>query len=151
MNCDNLLRLLDEMPLPRWTPAQLADARQHCQTCDNCRIQMQQQQALFVAFEQMTLPERAQKDALQLTPMRRQNRWSYSLTRIASATAVLFLCVGSIYQLLTDGGLSLYLYADGSRLESLINLGYHASALPVALTLVGLVYALTHGTAGNSR
>ena len=151
MNCDSLLRLLEEIPLPRWTQQQQTSAREHCRSCDECRIQLAQQEALFVEFDRMMLPEPAAAFALEIGGEPRGNtssaggprRMPWSPADVFSNAAVLFLCFGSVVQLFRESGFSPYWLADGSRLEAVVGLIYSAPALPVALTLVGLVYCLS--------
>jgi len=162
MNCDSLLRMLDEIPLPRWTHEQRTSAHEHCRSCDSCLIRLTQQERLFVEFDKMVLPEPSTTFALEIKGEPGHNISSNPgvflpnaapfLSNAAPflsaaapflyAAAALFLGVGSVYQLFREGGLSLSWFADGTRLESAIALFYSSPVLSVALILVGLVYCL---------
>jgi len=144
MNCGLLSQLLDETPLPRWTPEQRSSAEEHCLSCITCKTLMRRQEDLFIAFEEMSLIQPTNEFTLEEEAMADLNKSSSSVfTRFFPVGAVLFLCFGSVFQLIMDERISVHLFADGSRLESLINLVYSGAGLPVALTLVGLVYALS--------
>ncbi len=152
MNCDSLLRLLDEIPLPLWTQEQQTSAHEHCRSCDNCRLLLRQQEELFLEFDEMILPEPSRTFELEIkSEPRRTVPSSGSLRRIFSSSEALFLCAGSVFQLFRESGFSLYWFADGSRLQSVITLLYSSPVLSVALTLVGLVYCLTRETNGRQE
>ncbi len=155
MNCDSLLRMLDETPLPRWTHEQRTSAHEHCRSCDSCLIRLTQQERLFVEFDKMVLPEPSTTFEVEIKGEPRHNISSNpgaflsnaapflsNAAPFLSATAALFLGVGSVYQLFREGGFSLSWFADGTRLESAIALFYSSPVLSVAMILVGLVYCL---------
>ena len=159
MNCDSLLRMLDETPLPRWTHEQRTSAHEHCRSCDSCLIRLTQQERLFVEFDKMVLPEPSTTFELEIKGEPRHNISSNpgaflsnaapflsTAAPFLSAAAALFLGIGSVYQLFREGGFSLSWFADGTRLESAIALFYSSPVLSVALTLVGLVYCLARDT-----
>ena len=142
MNCDSLLRLLKETPLPAWTSEQRADARAHCRSCDNCRIQLRQEEALFSMFDGMTLPEPT--STFQL-PAHAQPRRSMAalLPHALSRAAIVFLVIGSLFQIFREGDFAPSWIADVYRVESVIQLVQSAPLPALGLILIGLVYALT--------
>ena len=152
MNCDSLLRMLDETPLPRWTHEQRTSAHEHCRSCDSCLIRLTQQERLFVEFDKMVLPEPSTTFELEIKGEPAHNISSNpgvflsNAAPFLSAAAALFLGVGSVYQLFREGGFSLSWFADGTRLESAIALFYSSPVLSVAMILVGLVYCLARDT-----
>jgi hypothetical protein len=150
MNCDSFLCLLHEVPIPRWLPEQEASAAAHCLSCENCQIQLQQQQQLLAAFDEMVLP--APSAAIQPPPelaAQQVSSWSGRLQRRLSSAVVLFLCVGSALQLFRESGFSWYWVADGRRLEAVSTLLFNSPLLSVTLTLAGLVYCLARNTRGT--
>ena len=152
MNCESFLTFLYEVPLPQWTPQQQASADAHCASCENCAAQLQQQQQLFTAFENMALPEPSLEIQLEFKPEPQiRSSWLDSLPRGLSNSIALFLCAGSALQLFRESGFSWYWVADGRRVESVINLLFQSPLLSVALTLVGLVYCLTRTPQEISR
>ncbi len=152
MNCDSLLHLLDEVPIPRWTHDQQADAREHCRSCDDCRAQLELQQALFIEFGNMHLPEYSQTLTPELEGAPHRNIPSFiTIPGILSIAAVVFLCFGSLFQFFRESGFSLYWIADGRRLESVATLLYSTPALSAALVLVGLIYCLAWDASGLSE
>lgn len=149
MNCDSLLHLLEEIPIPLWTDEQRSSAKDHCGSCDACRTQLEQQGALFLEFESMALPEPPKALHLELEKQRRPARSSPpGGSRFFSNAALLFLAVGSALQLFRETGFALNWFADTNRLESLITLLRSSPLLSVALILVGLVYCLTRDING---
>ena len=165
MNCDSLLRMLDETPLPRWTHEQRTSAHEHCRSCDSCLIRLTQQERLFVEFDKMVLPEPSTTFEVEIKGEPRNDIASNPGALLSNApflstaapflsaaapflstAAALFLGVGSVYQLFREGGFSLSWFADGTRLESAIALFYSSPVLSVAMILVGLVYCLAQGT-----
>jgi hypothetical protein len=147
MNCDSFSRLLYEVPLPLWTPVQQTSAEEHCLSCKNCELLLQQQQQLFTAFDKMVLPEPATAVQLQLEPPAQQaSLWSVGVLRRLSYAIALFLCAGSAVQLFRESGFSWYWITDGRRLESVSILLYNTPLLSVALTIMGLVYCLALNT-----
>ena len=149
MNCDSLLHLLEEIPLPLWTDEQRSSAKDHCGSCDACRIQLRQQEVLFVEFENMPLPKPPRALHIELETERQPaGSSSQSRSRLFSNAALLFLALGSALQLFRETGFALNWFADTNRLESLVTLLRSSPVLSVALILVGLVYCLTRDING---
>ena len=142
MNCDSLLRLLEETPLPAWTGEQRADAHAHCGSCDSCRIQLRQEEALFSMFDDMTLPE---PTATFQLPAHAEPRRSMSalFPHLFSRAAIVFLGIGSLFQLFREGDFAPSWVADVYRVESVMLLVQSAPLPTLGLILIGLVYALT--------
>ena len=147
MNCDSFTCLLYEVPLPSWTSEQQTSADEHCLSCENCRLRLQQQQQLFAAFDNMDLPEPSTAVQLQFEPQVQQaNLRSVGSSRLLPYVVGLFLCAGSGVQLFRESGFSWYWFADGRRLETVTTLLYNTPLLSVALILMGLVYCLAQNT-----
>ena len=141
MNCDSLLRLLEETPLPVWTEAQRADARSHCQSCESCRLKLQGEDALFSMFDDMTLPE---PTATFQLPAHAEPRRSMPalFPYLLSRAAIVFLGIGSLFQLFMEGGFAPHWIADVHRIQSVIQLMLSAPLPALGLIVIGLVYAL---------
>lgn len=149
MNCDSLLHLLEEIPLPLWSDAQRSSAKDHCGSCDACRTQLREQEVLFIEFENMTSPEPPRALHMELETERPSaGSSSRSRSRFFSNAALLFLALGSALQLFRETGFALNWFADTNRLESLVTLLRSSPVLSVALILVGLVYCLTRDSNG---
>lgn len=143
MNCDSLLCLIDEVPLSRWTDEQLAEAHDHCGSCDDCSLLLNEQEVLFAEFDKMTAPGPSVAFEVQLENHLYDSKTSFSShSGLTSALAVLVLYFGSVYQLFRESGFALSWFADGGRLESAIALIISSPALSIMLTLLGLVYCL---------
>ena len=149
MNCESLLQLLEEIPLPLWSDAQRSSAKNHCGSCDACRTQLRQQEMLFLEFENMTSPEPPRALHIELQTERQPaGSSSPSRSRFLSNAALLVLALGSALQLFRETGFALNWFADTNRLESLATLLRSSPVLSVALMLVGLVYCLTRDSNG---
>lgn len=143
MNCDSLLCLIDEVPLSRWTDEQLAEAHDHCSSCDDCSLLLNEQEVLFAEFDKMTAPGPSAAFEVQLENHLYDSKTPFSShSGLTSALAVLVLYFGSVYQLFRESGFALSWFADGGRLESAIALIISSPALSIMLTLLGLVYCL---------
>jgi hypothetical protein len=139
------LYLIDEVPLSRWTDEQLADAHDHCSSCEDCSLLLNEQEVLFAEFDKMTAPGPSAAFEVQLENHLSDSKTPFSSrSGLTSALAVLVLYFGSVYQLFRESGFALSWFADGGRLESAIALIISSPALSVALVLLGLVYCLAH-------
>ena len=149
MQCDQLVQLLDEVPLPRWGAQSLREANEHCLTCIACSELFAQEQTLRTVFNNLEVPHEiptvdtsviavrlnAHSEKLQLPAI--GDMWSIGL--------VVFLCVGSLVEMYLRSGMTLY-WLKLNRLEWVVSASMDAPLLSVGLVFAGLLYCFGHSS-----
>jgi hypothetical protein len=144
MNCDSVTTLLDEVPMARWTSRQQVLVREHCDDCHACSHYLRQQQDIGHLFEELQVPSLARPlqintDAQPLenpgTPAPLQNIWP--------GLALVLICLGSAYKVLSTSGITPRWIVDGSFFESTASFMINTPILSALILLLALLFSFS--------
>lgn len=139
MNCESFQRLLDEIPLTRWSEHHQYSAEQHCKSCERCEQLWVEERQLFAEFAQLIPIEPTRKIDVPIA-IETQREPSLSSGSYVSAIALGVFLIGGINRLVFSEEWSFNWLVLPDRIGSTLSQFDNSPVMFFSIIIAALVY-----------
>jgi len=144
MNCDAVLVLTEEVPRSRWTIKQSDLVSEHCVSCEKCARRLEEQSNFFSLFDNLIEPTQPNPINLKITNSPEVHESEpLLLFGFWPNMAIFFVCLGSIYKSLNEGGMTLHWYMDVYHFQSAASFVVTQPILSLTMVFVALCFSFS--------